>query len=48
MSVRTRLGRISEPAERDGRPALTALPVGAEIDGFLSPAGCRPGEAGSW
>ena len=48
MSVQDTARPYLEPAERDERPALTALPVGAEIDGFLSPAGCRPGEAGSW
>jgi hypothetical protein len=42
MSLQDTARPYLEPAERDERPALTALPVGAEIDGFLSPRGLPP------
>jgi hypothetical protein len=42
MSVEDTARPYLDPAARDGRPALTALPVGAEIDGFLSSRGLPP------
>lgn len=42
MSVEDTARPFLEAAERDGRPALTALPVGAEIEGFLSSRGLPP------
>ena len=42
MSVEDTARPYLGTAERDRRPALTALPVGAEIEGFLSSRGLPP------
>jgi hypothetical protein len=42
MSVRDTARPYLGAAERDGQPVLTALPVGAEIAGFLSSRGLPP------
>jgi hypothetical protein len=42
MSVEDTARPYLNAAERGGRPALTALPVGAEIEGFLSSRGLPP------
>ena len=42
MSVADTARPYLDPTGRDGRPALTALPVGAQIEGFLSSRGLPP------